>query len=108
MAICGCDAVIVAIPGSPPVTCPSNGVTPKVSSQIGAGTITVPTGTASSVAVTVIGGPITVTAGADPAVALPTGTSVSWGVEACTQKLSADLVFTATAPGHSFIVSWTI
>lgn len=97
---CGCGAGGTA--------CISSSVIPKVQRQTGAGNITVPTNTASSVTVTVITGPITVQAGADPAVSLPTGTTMTWAVESCSQKLGAALVFTGAQPGHDWLVNWTL
>lgn len=108
MGCCCGNTVSLPSGGSAVTGCLSTGVVPKVQAQLGAGTVTIPTSTASSVTVTVIVGPVTVTAGADAAVSLPSGMTLSWGVDSCAQRLTAALAFTATQPGHHFIVSWTL
>lgn len=106
---CCCGGFVISGSGGGSVTaCLSTGVVPKVQAQVGAGAVTITANTASSVTVTVLTGPITVAAGADPAVTLPSGITMSWGVDSCSQKLSTALVFTATQPGHSFIVNYTL
>lgn len=87
--------------------CISSSAVPKIQRQVGAGTITVPTLTAYSVTVSVGQGPITVQAGADPAVTLESGASFTWAVDSCSQRLGAALVFTSTMPGHDFILAST-
>lgn len=110
---CCCDASVVSYPpsaliGGVTLTCPSVNVTPSITRLDGAGSITVLAGTAMSVSVTVISGPVSIQIGSDPVVSLPGGMAMGWSVEACTQTLSEDIVVTTTQPGHTVILSQTL
>lgn len=90
------------------MACLSTAVTPKVQRLVGVTSLTIPINTASSVNVNCLAGSVSVQLGSDPAIQLPAGASVGWGVESCSQKLAAAVVVINDSASDDCIVSYTL